>query len=319
MKFWTKGFWKRFAIGIGLFLFLIVAYIYFPWPITPAESFEVVAHRGVFQTFPLDNLANDTCTAKIIYPPTHTFLENTLPSIREAFDKGATVVEFDIHRTADDHLIVFHDWTVDCRTDGRGVTNELTLAYLQSLDIGYGYTADGGESYPLRGQRVGMMPTLEKVMAAFPDKHFVINNKDGGDETRELLVDFLKTLTPEARSRLSYWGVEYPKLNAEVPEIDTYIFGRGEVKACFWNYIGMLIAGTLPESCRQNIIGIPFAALNSIPGWPNLILARAHQAGARVYVTDVDTPEQWARVKDLPLDGIQTNRIEVIGPLLNQE
>ena len=78
----------------------------------------------------------------------------------------------------------------------------------------------------------------------------------------------------------------------------------------------MLLTGSLPDSCRGHIIGIPYRLLDALPGWPHLILARAHQAGARVYVADVDTAEQLAALRGLPLDGIQTNRIEVIGPLL---
>ena len=45
----------------------------------------ILAHRGMAQTFPSDGLTNDTCTATRIYPPTHEFLENTIPSMREAF------------------------------------------------------------------------------------------------------------------------------------------------------------------------------------------------------------------------------------------
>lgn len=80
----------------------------------------------------------------------------------------------------------------------------------------------------------------------------------------------------------------------------------------------MLFTGSLPDHCRQQIIGIPYRLLPSIPGWPNLILARAHQAGARVFITDVDTVEQLDTIVQLPIDGIQTNRIEVIGPLVGK-
>lgn len=318
MTFRIKHIFKRVALGILLLLILLVAYIYFPWPIAPANSFEVVAHRGVFQTFPLDNLTSETCTAEIIYPPTHGFLENTLPSMQEAFDKGASVVEFDIHRTADDQLVVFHDWTVDCRTDGTGVTNELTLDYLLNLDIGYGYSADGGKSFPLRGTGVGMMPTLQEVLDAFPGKRFVINNKDGEDETRELLSDFLKERPAEERANLYYWGPKFPLLQAEVPEVQSYIFGSPEVRACFSDYLfRMLLTGTLSEPCSKHILAVPYPMISSLHGWPNLILARAHQANAKLFVTDVDTPEQLEIIRDLPLDGIQTNRIEIIGPLLS--
>jgi hypothetical protein len=35
-----------------------------------------------------------------------------------------------------------------------------------------------------------------------------------------------------------------------------------------------------------------------------------------VFITDIDTPEQLQSVVGLPIDGIQTNRIEIIGPLM---
>jgi glycerophosphoryl diester phosphodiesterase len=66
---------------------------------------------------------------------------------------GADMVEIDIAPTADGKIAVFHDWTVDCRTQGKGETRAKTLAELQALDPGYGYTADGGRNFPLRGKR----------------------------------------------------------------------------------------------------------------------------------------------------------------------
>jgi glycerophosphoryl diester phosphodiesterase len=155
------------------------------------------------------------------------------------------------------------------------------------------------------------------VLDAFPNKRFVINNKDGGNETRELLAAFLVERSAQDRARLSYWGDQYALLHEMTPEVQPYLFTAGDVRACIWDYLfRMLATGTLSGQCRQNSIAVPFAMLDSVPGWPNLILARAHQAGARVYVIDVDTPEQLEAIQDLPLDGIQTNRIEVIGPLL---
>ncbi len=58
------------------------------------------------------------------------------------------MVEIDVAPTKDGKMVLFHDWTVDCRTNGKGETRDLTLAELKALDIGYGYTADGGKTYP---------------------------------------------------------------------------------------------------------------------------------------------------------------------------
>ena len=86
-------------------------------------------------------------------------------------------MEFDVHPTTDGRFVVFHDWTLDCRTNGKGVTREHDLAALKALDIGYGYTADGGKTFPFRGKGIGLMPTLDEVLARFPDRRFLINIK----------------------------------------------------------------------------------------------------------------------------------------------
>jgi glycerophosphoryl diester phosphodiesterase len=69
----------------------------------------LIAHRGVHQTFDADGVENDTCTAQRIHPPTHEFIENTIPSMRAAFDAGASVVELDVHLTPDGEFAVMHD------------------------------------------------------------------------------------------------------------------------------------------------------------------------------------------------------------------
>lgn len=120
----------------------------------------LVAHRGLAQDFDRTDLTNETCTAARMLPTPHDYLENTIASMQAAFAYGADFVEFDVHPTTDGHFAVFHDWTVDCRTNGTGVTREHTLASLQSLDIGHGYTSDGGETYPFRGKGTGLMPSL---------------------------------------------------------------------------------------------------------------------------------------------------------------
>ena len=54
---------------------------------------------------------------------------------------------------------------------------EHTLEELQALDIAYGYTADGGGTYPFRGQGVGEMPSMDEVFETFPDGSFLIDIK----------------------------------------------------------------------------------------------------------------------------------------------
>ena len=130
-----------------------------------------LSHRGVHQIYTGGAPVDDTCTASPVRPISHGFIENTIPSMRAAFEAGADVVELDVHLTQDGVFAVFHDWTLDCRTDGAGQTNQALFSDLQMLDAAYGYTADG-MSFPLRGNGVGLIPSLTEVFDSFPEKQF---------------------------------------------------------------------------------------------------------------------------------------------------
>src|SRR5690606_9734583 len=105
----------------------------------------------------------------------HPFLENTIPSMEAAFEAGADLVELDIQLTKDGEFAVFHDWTLECRTEGKGVIRDHTMQVLKQLDIGYGYTADNGETYPFRGKGTGLMPTLDEVLSQFPEQSLLLH------------------------------------------------------------------------------------------------------------------------------------------------
>src|SRR5688500_11729197 len=161
---------------------------------TPETQRTLLAHRGLAQTDGTTGLTSTTCTAARIFPPEHSFIENTLPAMAAAFAAGADIVELDVHPTTDGHFAVLHDWTLDCRTDGKGLTRARTLAELKALDIGYGYTADGGKSYPFRGKGVGLVPSLDEVLAAFADKRLLIDIKSNEPADGEQLARRLEQL-----------------------------------------------------------------------------------------------------------------------------
>ena len=108
----------------------------------------LLAHRGLAQTYTREDLEGDACTATRIHPPEHEFIENTVASMQAAFAAGADVVEFDVHPTTDNNFAVFHDWTLDCRTEGHGRTRDHAMADLKKLDVGYGYTARAANLFP---------------------------------------------------------------------------------------------------------------------------------------------------------------------------
>ena len=286
----------------------------------------LLAHRGVAQTFSSDALERDTCTATRIRPPEHDFLENTIASMRAAFAAGADVVELDVHPTTDGHFAVFHDWTLDCRTDGTGVTREKSLAELKTLDIGYGYTSDGGLTFPFRGRGVGLMPSLDEVLAAFPDKRLLINIKSRDAEEGQKLASRLGKLSDDQRDLLAVYGGNEPvsALSAALPDIRT--MSRESFKRCLLTYIAAGWSSVLPKGCHNTVLLVPINYAWALWGWPNRFLARMQKAGTEVYVvgpyagggftTGIDTAVDVAQLPDGYTGGIWTNRIQAIAPLV---
>ncbi|WP_104135500.1 glycerophosphodiester phosphodiesterase family protein [Cryobacterium sp. Y62] len=62
--------------------------------------------------------------------------ENTLSAFYRGLDLGAHGVEFDLRRSSDGEIVVFHDLTVDRTTDGHGPLAEYTWPELRHLDAG---------------------------------------------------------------------------------------------------------------------------------------------------------------------------------------
>lgn len=84
---------------------------------------------------------------------------NTLPAFDLAMKQGADGVELDVWRTADGHVVVIHDETVDATTNGSGQVQKMTLAELKALDAG------GWFDQRYSGVQI---PTLDEVVAALP-------------------------------------------------------------------------------------------------------------------------------------------------------
>jgi glycerophosphoryl diester phosphodiesterase len=285
----------------------------------------LLAHRGIAPRFELAGVENDTCTANRIFPPEHPYLENTLASMEAAFRAGATIVELDIHPTTDGRFAVFHDWTVDCRTDGNGVTRDHTLADLKKLDIGYGYTADGGKTFPFRGKGIGLLPSLDEVLAALPAKRFLIHIKSNDPAEGEKLADYLARLPPEVQRMLAVYGGRLPVavVRARMPRIKT-MSARQEM-GCLITYLAVGWSGFVPPSCAHSMILLPVNYGKWLWGWPDRFADRMRGVSSAVFVlgprggdefsSGIDTAEAFAAVPHRGTVGIWTNRIDRIAPL----
>ncbi len=80
--------------------------------------------------------------------------ENTIECIQRGMAAGAASIEIDVHITADNHIVVCHDATVDRTTNGTGTINDMTLEQIKALRI---INADGEATQQ-------QIPTLEQVL-----------------------------------------------------------------------------------------------------------------------------------------------------------
>lgn len=305
MKAWAR------RIGFVLALtFLVLTFVNASWLAdSPKGYVKLIAHRGAHQLFSHEGLDNDTCTATRIEPPVHDYLENTLPAIAAAERLGAQMVEVDVAPTADGRIVLFHDWTLDCHTNGTGELRKKTLAELRALDVGYGYTPDGGKTFPFRGKGMGLIPSLEEALAMAGDKALLFNFKSKDPAEADLLLAALKAAgrDPVQRGDGFYGGPEdgpVARMRQLLPA--AWVFSKDSAKACTKAYLASGWLAVTPAACRNGTLMVPLNYQWAFAGWPNRLQQRMAAVGARVILVGsyggkgrmgLDLPEQ---VGDIP-------------------
>lgn len=82
--------------------------------------------------------------------------ENTLAAFQNALTLPIDAIELDVHMTRDGHAIVFHDNTVERRTNGKGNILDLDFAYLRSLNA--------AAHFPGNWSQPQQIPALREVL-----------------------------------------------------------------------------------------------------------------------------------------------------------
>lgn len=129
---------------------------------TTTDKVLVVAHRGDWRNAP----------------------ENSIQAIQRSIQIGADIVEIDVQKTKDGHLVLMHDKTIDRTTSGKGKVEDYTLAELQK------FTLRTGSGTPTRQP----IPTLEEAMLVCKGKIYV-NIDKGFKHLAELKAVLDKTGT----------------------------------------------------------------------------------------------------------------------------
>jgi glycerophosphoryl diester phosphodiesterase len=278
---WYRKTKNTAIIAISVVLLAITLYLLLP-PSAESEPGRLAAYRGGGQLVDYEEFSKTGCTALSIVRSGNQHIENTLESLADSVSNGAEILHINIHRTKDDKFVVFHDWTLDCATNGSGEVRENTLAHLVTLDAGYGYTYDGSKTFPFRGKGY-QISKLTEVLSKFPDHEFWLNLKDNDTHSFNALAELLGNYSNRADRIIvitSDKGIDaFSSLNPDLTAISVE-----STKRCFYDYLLYGWSGFFPSSCSEIPILLPPSKANYLWGYPEKFVARAQRNGSSVYL-----------------------------------
>jgi glycerophosphoryl diester phosphodiesterase len=216
--------------------------------------------------------------------------ENTLAAFELAIAQGADVIEADVRRTKDGVLLVLHDATVDRTTDGSGPLRDLTAEQAQALDAGH------GERIPTLAEVLELARGRVRVNVDLKEADIV---EDAVEAVRwaDLLdsVSFISFL-PEIWEQLA-------ELSPESPRIHLVQSAAG---------LASLAMGDHGSHSVASGVGIPHELVN------DSVVEFLQRQGLGVFAWVVDDEAEMARLIDLGVNGIVTNRPGVLAELVAQ-
>ncbi len=324
MMVWLRRIGFFFALS-----FLVLTVINASWLADrPRGYVRQIAHHGTAQQFDHQNLAARGCSAAHIETPVHDYLANTIDGLMAAVRLGAPMIEVDVSSTSDGQLVLFGDDTLDCATNGKGIVNSHTLAELKALDLGYGYTADGGKSFPFRGKGLGLMPTVAQALRVLPTSAILFNVKSSDPQVADRLAALIKA----AGRNVDTYGDGFTgpapliaRLHAAFPK--AWAFSPESVSQCTSDYLKYGWFTVVPESCKGGTLRIPLNYQWAFAGWPDRTQQRMKDAGARIIITGpyhfgkaavgLDLPEQIPKVPAAFTGYLWVEDIYTVGPALH--
>lgn len=235
---------------------------------------EIIAHRGASYDAP----------------------ENTLTSLKLAWQQKADASEFDVFLSKDGKIVVLHDKDTKRVAGVDKKVVEQTLAELRQLDVGRWK----GEKFA--GEKI---PTLDELLAAVPTgKRVFIEVKCGPEIVPELdRVLRASKLKPEQTAVIAF--------NAEV--IAAVKKARPDLRA-YW-LANLKPKGKKPPTAEELIakakaVGADGLNLSAAPALDEAFARKVRAAGLRLYVWTVNDAGEARRLVGVGVEGITTDRPE---------
>lgn len=220
-----------------------------------------------------------------------------------AVDLGYRYIETDLHVSRDGRVVIFHDDTLERLTDGVGRFWDLDWENLRMLDTAYHF--DPGAGHPWRGRGV-RMPLLEEAVHTFPGVHFNLDLKQPGIE--RAVAGEVRRLGIEDRVLIgSFHDLRVRRVRAAAGNRVATAAGPGEV----------LRALALARAHRS--VNGAFDALQVPERFATgRLVAAAHRGGKQVHVWTVNDPAVMHRLLDLGVDGIVSDRPDVLNQVVSE-
>jgi glycerophosphoryl diester phosphodiesterase len=223
-------------------------------------------------------------------------LENTLHAFQHAAALGYTYLETDVHLSAGGRLIAFHDDVLDRITDSTGPIATATEAVLAAARIG----------------REHLIPSFADLFEELAGCRFNIDLK--GDGSGDALADLLDATNGHDRVCAGSFS------RRRIREFRRRTGGRVATSASPAE-VALFLAVPSAAAARR-LTGGQVAALQvphrrgRLPIVTRSLVERAHRAGAQVHVWTVNDPTEMAELLDLGVDGLITDRTDLLKDLL---
>ena len=241
---------------------------------------------------------------------------STLFAIRRALSIGVTGIELDVHATADGHLVVCHDRTVDRTTNGHGAISDMTLDQVRGLDNAYWFAPGSDvtpgldpDAYPYRGRARGdaefCIATLDEVLDVLDDHPGVALNLDI-KQTAPAVEPYEERLARALHERggtdrvivASFLDHATAAFARYAPDIATSA-GTAAV-ATFWRAVH---DGESPPDLGHVALQVP-AVQGDLVVVDETFVTAAHRCGMAVHAWTINDEDEMGRLVDLGVDGI---------------
>ncbi|MDC7122270.1 glycerophosphodiester phosphodiesterase [Cellulomonas fimi] len=225
-------------------------------------------------------------------------LENSLAAFQAAVDLGYTYVETDAHGTADGRAVALHDATLDRTTDATGRVSDLPWSRVREARIG------GVEPVPL----------LEDVLGTWPDLRVNVDVKE-----RSGIVPVADAIERTgAHDRVCVASFSASRRDATVARLSRPVAtSAGTTEAVAFMRTGGRVRFHGLSRRRFDVYQVPWRFRGR-----QVLTARhveaAHAAGLLVHVWTVDDADDMRTLLDLGVDGIISDRADVLRDVLTE-